>query len=1182
MADRMSRAIGLTAACVLIVMVGCGPEGEKAPKTKGPAAASAPSAEETKTAVSAGAGMTEKAAGALAAFNRGAALLEQYEFVRAATEFETALAAMPDWTAARFNLGLAYLNLQEDQAAKESIEKAKTAFEAVLAERPGHLPAMFCLGLLYQYVGENAKAAEYFGKVHAADAADPFAAYKYAETLLALEKKDEGTALLEAIVAKNPGFVSAVYRLAQQYQRAGEREKAKGLFERFGALKATELTGGTFTVDRPYGSAGKYYFALGADELPLAAAKSAGTRIVFSPEVVRFGQAIATRACAGGTIGVAGMAAGDVDGDGDLDVCITGMGEKGQTAVWINDGKGTFRTGAMFPRFGIGPCLGDVDNDGDLDLWLGGIGGEGFFENDGKGQLSQVSGDWAGENAIISAPLLTDIDSDGDLDLLAMRMKEGSVPAGAIAAPTASRVWINNRDGTYTELADKLGLSFENKVVTAAAFDDFDNDRDLDLVLFFADGETMAWVNDRGWAFHTLGRETMGFAAGRVVGTTTGDPDKDGDRDLLVFGETEVALYLNQGGFKFVCDEEFTRKFGRIGGTGGQFADMDNDGDLDIVIGDAHWKDKRRGPALLVNNWPDKGFTDVVSNDAGNLLGAIRFAGNAACTVADFTGDGKCDLVLVPTGEAPMLLVNATEGGHWIEIDLMGMREQDKKSRSNHSAIGARVEVKTGAIYQQYTVGGTTGAATTGPLRIHAGLGANAKVDWLRVIWPDGVLQAELEVPGDQVLPLREMQRKTSSCPHLFAWDGRRFAFVADFGGMGGLGYLAEPGVYARPDSTEYLRIQKLAEREGQYILQVLEPLEEVVYVDEIQLLAVDHPAGTEAYPNEMMAISVDPPAFELFCFREPVRPKRATDHRGVEVTAELLAEDRNCAGATKIDPRFVGYAEDHFVDLEFGEPLGAISGQRTILFLQGWLEYPYSATAFAAWQAKTPLKAPTIEVWRNGQWATLFREVGYPAGLQHTMTVDLTGKLAEGDRRLRISTNMELYWDCIFIATVLDEALISTKTVGVQTADLHYLGYPREYSPDGRLPNLYDYENIETALPWKLMEGNFTRFGEVTELLERADDRYVIMGRGEELTLRFSGERFGAVPTGMQRTFILKTDSYCKDMDLYTAHPDTVEPLPFHAMSGYPYGSGERYPEDQEHSEYRKQYNSRRIENGQ
>ena len=137
---------------------------------------------------------------------------------------------------------------------------------------------------------------------------------------------------------------------------------------------------------------------------------------------------------------------------------------------------------------------------------------------------------------------------------------------------------------------------------------------------------------------------------------------------------------------------------------------------------------------------------------------------------------------------------------------------------------------------------------------------------------------------------------------------------------------------------------------------------------------------------------------------------------------------------------------------------------------------------------------------------------------------------------------------------------------------------YPREYSPDGRHPNLCDYHNVDRTAGWKLMAGDYTRYGEVAELLHEADDCYVIMGHGEELTLRFPVEAFGPAPKGRRRTFILKTDSFCKDMDLYTAYPDTVEPLPFHAMSGYPYGPDERYPDNEKTRAYRHRYNTRRV----
>jgi hypothetical protein len=96
--------------------------------------------------------------------------------------------------------------------------------------------------------------------------------------------------------------------------------------------------------------------------------------------------------------------------------------------------------------------------------------------------------------------------------------------------------------------------------------------------------------------------------------------------------------------------------------------------------------------------------------------------------------------------------------------------------------------------------------------------------------------------------------------------------------------------------------------------------------------------------------------------------------------------------------------------------------------------------------------------------------------------------------------------------------------------------------------------------------------------LLEAADDCFVIMGHGEELTLRFAVDAFGPVPAGCRRSFLLKADSYCKDMDLYTAFPETLEPLPFHGMSSYPYGPDEQYPDTEKTRDYRERYNTRVI----
>jgi len=1169
-------AVLASAAALLAVALAVVPPGNSlvlaAPEEEAPAGAASPSAP---------APGNDRLSQALASFNRGAAYLEQYHYTEAAKEFERAAEMFPEWTAARFNLGVSYLNMQEQRGASDFVQKSRQVFEEILKSEPNHRHARFCLGLYFQHVGEHERAAECFEKVQQADPKDPYAAYKLAETLISVGRNDEGTKLLEQVVALDPGFVSATYRLATQYQRARQPAKAMPLFQRFKELNAAELTGGSFTVRQIYGAAGKYYTAIGAEGLPLAGAPRAATRrTLFSPDVKKLDAAVKSWKWAGGAVGLPALAAGDFDGDGDLDLCLAGLGEAGDAVTLINEGSGKFAPGAKLADKVASCCPGDVDNDGDLDLWLGREGQDLLLINDGKGNFSKAPAPSIPSSALLThCARLLDLDSDGDLDLVSLRLRSGAVPVGSTAKPAPSSVLNNNRDGTFADIAEKLGLALADTALAGLLYDDLDNDRDLDLVLLPSSGTPIVWVNDRVWQHRTRTAAETGLDVEGVLSATSADPNKDGNRDLLVFTGKEVRLYWNRGDLRFEMDKEFAARCGALGGTGAQFADLDNDGDLDIVIADAHRRDGSRGPVLLVNDAAGPRFTNAADEDPGHLLGAVRVQGDASCVVADFTGDGKCDLLLAEMGQAPILIENATPGGHFVALDLQGIRPRDGKARSNASAIGARVEVRAGSVVQQYVVGTPSGPAAMPPLRVHAGLGPNTLVEWLRIVWPDSVVQAELDVPADRLSQLAEIPRKTSSCPHLFAWDGAGFDFVADFGGMGGLGYRVGPATFAMPDPTEYVPIPKLEKLGTDYVLQVVEPLEEVVYFDEARLIAVDHPEGTEVYAHEMMAVNAPPPPFELFCIRGPIEPVRAVDHRGVEVTEELRRVDRSYAGATEPDPRFIGYAKDHFIELDFGDRLGAVSPQdRLVLFLHGWVEYGYSSTNFAASQARLRLKAPSISAWRDGRWVELFREVGYPAGLQHTMTLDVTGKLLPGDRKIRLASNMDLYWDRIFLATHCRDARLAIREAPARSADLHFLGYPREYSPDGRLPNLLDYANVDRAMPWKLLAGEYTRFGEVGELVREADDRFVIFGPGEEITLRFPADAFGPVVPGCRRSFLLKTDSYCKDMDLYTAHGDTVDPLPFHSMTSYPYGPTERYPDNDRTRAYRREYNTRKV----
>jgi tetratricopeptide (TPR) repeat protein len=1114
---------------------------------------------------------------ALADFNRGAAQLEKYEYAAASKTFESVVAAFPSWIPARFNLALALLNLPDSEGTHD---KAAAEFKGVVDKDSDHLPAHFGLGVLAYHKGDFEQAVEHFGKVYVSDPDDPFVGFEYAEALRKVDRNSEALQVLEKVVDHDPGFVSAFYSLGMLYNQLRQREKAVRTLKRFSELKPQELAVGSYGVVSPYAGMGKYSMALAADGLPLSPPpKSNSPRVVFSPDVQTIECPLKSWTWAGGRVTVPGIAVGDLDGDGDQDLILAGAGENGATVMLQNDGKGRFSISQRLIDKGVAPCLGDIDNDGDLDLWLGRAGQDLIFLNDGKGTLTQApkQPQPAGDQLTTCARLV-DLDSDGDLDLLATRVKRGSVPADSTQAGPLCAVYINALDGTFADIAKEQGLAFPDVPVSAVVADDLDNDRDIDLAIISSRKPPICWENFRVGRYRLLESQTTKLdLPGASI--TTGNPLKTGNRDLLVFGGKELAFFHNRGRWRFEKDREFSTQHGALGGTGGQFVDIDNDGDLDIVIADAHRADGSRGPMLLVNDWPNARFIDVMSVDPGNLLGTRSNCGEAACVAADFNGDGLIDLLHAPMDGTPALLAGASQGGNWLALDLHGKRMQDQTSRSASSAIGARVELRSGNVFEQYVVGTPAGATAMPPLRVHAGLGVHSSVDWLRIQWPDSLLQAELEVGGNQVVAIPETSRRPTSCPHLFAWDGRHFAFVSDFGGVGGLGYRTGASSFARPDSTEYIVLPALSPRNGEYILQVVEPLEEIVYLDEARLIAVDHPAGTRVHPNELAAVSSDPPPFELFCYRQMVKPARAIDDQGREVTEALQESDRIYASPTHRDARFTGYAGEHFVKLDFADRLAALPPEaRWILFLDGWVEYSTSTSNYAASQARLRLEAPSVSVLRSGQWVELVHEAGYPAGINHTMTLDLTGKLQPGDRTIRIATNMDLSWDRVFLAAHRAEIPLKLKEVRPQSGELHYLGYPRAYSPDGRRPNLLDYANIDRSDTWLRMPGAYTRYGEVTELVQSADDQFVILASGDEVTLRFSANALGPVPAGCVRTFLLKSDSFCKDMDLYTGGSESVEPLPFHAMKSYPYGPDEHYPDTEATRRYRRQYNTRIV----
>jgi len=517
-----------------------------------------------------------------------------------------------------------------------------------------------------------------------------------------------------------------------------------------------------------------------------------------------------------------------------------------------------------------------------------------------------------------------------------------------------------------------------------------------------------------------------------------------------------------------------------------------------------------------------------------------------------------------------------------VAVTPTGDRNDDHPARSPESGYGVRMELQCGLHKQTVTYTGLNGGLAQSRVPAIFGLDGAAKADHIFMTWPDGVTQSELALVAGQHYPIREIDRKPSSCPVLFAWNGERFGFVTDFAGVGGLGYFVAPGQYAPPQVLEHVKIapDQLVARNGRYELRICEPMEEVCYIDRIELLAVDHPETLQVYPDEHMAITGPAPTHRLLCVGEPILPVRAFDNDGQVCLDRLSDVDRIYAYQPKRDRRFVGFCEPHHLVLDFEDRLAGLNdGRRVYLFVNGWIEYPFSQTTYAAAQANVSWEPMTIERrTAAGQWETIVPDAGGPGGMGRMFTIDLTGKLPAGLCTLRLSTNMEIYYDRIFIAADRGTADLSVHTAPMAKAAVRRLGFPIEYSPDGRHPRLYAYDMIEATSPFKLPRGDYTRYGRVDSLLAEFDDRYVVLGSGDEIAVSFDAPRLQETRKGHVRSFILVSHAYCKDMDLYTAESDTVEPLPFRNMSRYPYPPAEHFPDDETSRRYRRQFNTRRV----
>jgi hypothetical protein len=312
----------------------------------------------------------------------------------------------------------------------------------------------------------------------------------------------------------------------------------------------------------------------------------------------------------------------------------------------------------------------------------------------------------------------------------------------------------------------------------------------------------------------------------------------------------------------------------------------------------------------------------------------------------------------------------------------------------------------------------------------------------------------------------------------------------------------------------------------------------------------------------------------------KPIFPVQAIDPAGHDCTAGLARVDRVYAYEPALDRRYFGFCQPHSMELDFGGQLASFAeSERVVLFINGFIEYPYSQTVYAASQSGVgwePIRVEQLEA--AGRWRTIVADAGVPGGMARTMTIELTSRLSRSASRIRLTTNLEVRYDQVFLGRLAGKDRVTVRRAALREASLRYAGFAREYSPDGRLPLIYNYDLSDPTAPFHVLKGAYTRYGPVEDLLEEYDDRYVLMGPGDEVALKFDATGMPPAPTGHTRSYVLVSHAYCKDMDLYTATPRTLEPLPFKGMSRYPYPGREGYPTTPQHQAFRRAYNTRTI----
>ncbi len=1044
--------------------------------------------------------------------NVGKAHLENRDSRRAVELFAAATTLAPDSAPPWRNLARAQLLARDEAAALEAVERAASLESPAVA-------TSYLRGLALARLERFAEAREHF---ETAVRLDPHTAplrFQLAAAYQALGLEEPAIEQFGETLRLDPLHTSAHYKLMGHARRTGDQQEF--------ALRLHEVT----RLRQLFGDDSRSPEALETCVYTRAEALSAAAQPSPPSAEVRFtdttdemfsspaGRASLRRARATAVL--------DVDEEGLVSLFVAGS--DGRCQLILGGGRGfEHRPVDLGPACGLAAVqliAGDFHNtvpdgstyDPDLhartDILLLHAGGAILLQATGPGTFRDVTTKAGLAGFRAHRARWVDYEHDGDLDLVAVGAR-------------GVELWQNNGEGTFEEVASAVGIGDLGPAVDVAAAD-LDGNLGVDLLVARGDLPTLLLENQRTGSFGRSPEPPGPWpAASRVL---VDDLDNDGHVDTLLIGA---------GGATIVSARQPRRSSLKSAGLSTAAAvllDFDNDGWLDLLVGGRHSSDGERGGLRLWRNDGQGGWGDHTAR-AG--LAAEMPAVHDAKAV-DFDADGDTDLLLVT---ADGLRFWRNDGGNrngQLKVRLVG-------TKTNPTGLGTRVEVRRGQLRL---------ARTVSSLPVEIGVGQREPVDTVQVIWTNGIVDNQIDVAiGDLPLTIVEKNVAAGSCPFLYAWDGDRFRFVTDILGNSPLGLSLRRGLPLPADPDELVEIgspETFKPHRGLYRLQVTEEMRAVLYLDQVRLLAADHPADVEIHSTDKL-MPPPFPASELVALGS-IRPaQQVLSSDGIPRGEALAAIDGRFAPTeTALPPPWRGVTRPLALSLDFG-PID--TSRPLVLALTGWLQYGDASTNIALSQASPDrVVPPHLEAeTAAGRRLPLDVVVGMPAGKTKTILVDLAGKLPPGTRRLRLTTSVEIRWDRIALGERLAAAAVRYITARPRSARLEWRGFSDIRSRAPGHPTTPEFDRVADRPPWRTnLEGWATRPGDVLELVGERDGEMALVTAGDAVELAFAADEFPPPAAGHSRTFFFYSVGWDKDGDPNVIDGETIEPLPATAASG-------------------------------